>query len=160
MSIFWAWALLIVGLLIIMGLGVYIVVLLRELKRREALRRDEVRRAQENCLENLDVIARAMLVDQVDLVEGCLRCRVMIDIFEPELLADAKFRIFQYIADKAAHLHTHQAREALSPRERMQEDRERLQLTALNREQIRAGAQHVLALVKSRQERSHRIAAS
>ncbi|WP_106478269.1 DUF2489 domain-containing protein [Phytohalomonas tamaricis] len=149
MTMPWAWALLVSGFIIVVILGLYVRYLIAEIKRREAFRRNEVRRAHDNCAENLDVIARAMLADQVDLVEGCLRCRVMLDIMDPTLLRRDELQIFQHVSNQAAHLHTHQARNELTPRERMQEDRERMQLMALNREKIRDGARNVMQLIRT-----------
>lgn len=121
-----AWLLLGAAAIVVVGLGSYALTLWREVKRREAFRRDEIRRANDNCLESLGMIASAMLVEQVDLVEGSLRCKVLLEIIDPGLLDRPEFRVFGEVHQRTGHLHTHSARQALTPRERLQEDRQRL----------------------------------
>jgi len=139
-----AWLLLGGGLVIVIGLGGYALSLWREVGRRELFRREEVRRANDNCLESLDVIARAMLADQVDLVEGSLRCKVLLEIIDPVLLERSAFHVFVGVHRRTAHLHTHSARRALTPRQRMQEDRQRLAVAGELRQAIRDAARAVI----------------
>lgn len=126
MSEITAWLLLGAAVIVVVGLGSYALSLWREVKRREAFRRDEIRRANDNCLESLGMIASAMLVEQVDLIEGSLRCKVLLEIIDPGLLDRPEFRVFGEVHQRTGHLHTHSARQALTPRERLQEDRQRL----------------------------------
>ncbi|WP_431023290.1 DUF2489 domain-containing protein [Halomonas sp. H5] len=126
MSTSLALGLLALALLILAGLSGYAWSLWREVKRREAFRADELRRAHEQCLEGLDAVARAMLSEQVDITEGALRCKVMLEIIDPRLIEREDFRVFGEVHARTAHLHTHSARQALSPRERFKEDKERL----------------------------------
>lgn len=126
MSEITAWLLLGAAAIVVVGLGSYALTLWREVKRREAFRRDEIRRANDNCLESLGMIASAMLVEQVDLIEGSLRCKVLLEIIDPGLLDRPEFRVFGEVHQRTGHLHTHSARQALTPRERLQEDRQRL----------------------------------
>ncbi|MHC9037884.1 DUF2489 domain-containing protein, partial [Cobetia marina] len=62
--------LIVIALIIIAGLTAYALKLRREVRKREALRAEELTRARANCLESLEAIARAMQAGQVDLVEG------------------------------------------------------------------------------------------
>ncbi|GAB2799952.1 DUF2489 domain-containing protein [Halomonas shantousis] len=137
MTLTLAWGLLAVAVLIVVGLALYAFRLWKRVHHREALQRDEIRRANENCLESLDVIARAMLADQVDLIEGALRCKVLLEIIEPQLVERSRFHVFAEVHRRAGHLHTHSARQALSPRQRLEEDRERIALE----EELRAPLQ-------------------
>ncbi|MFC3285392.1 DUF2489 domain-containing protein [Litchfieldella rifensis] len=115
-----------IALVFLAGLGAYACSLWQEVRRREAFKRDEIRRANEKCLASLDAIARAMLQEQVDLTEGALRCKVLLEIIEPALMERPCFHVFGMMHARTAHLHTHSARKALSRRARMKEDRERL----------------------------------
>lgn len=121
-----AWLLLGSVVVIVGGLGIYALSLWREVKRRDLLRHEEVRRANDNCLESLDVIARAMLADQMDLTEGSLRCKVLLEIIDPQLLERPALHVFTEVHRRTAHLHTHSSRQALTPYQRLQEDRQRL----------------------------------
>lgn len=139
-----AWLLLGGAIIIVIGLGGYAWSLWREVGRRDLFRREEVRRANDNCLESLDVIARAMLADQVDLIEGSLRCKVLLEIIDPALLERSSFHIFVDVHQRTAHLHTHSARRALAPRERLREDRQRLVVAAELRQAMLDAAHAVI----------------
>ncbi|GHA85707.1 DUF2489 domain-containing protein [Modicisalibacter luteus] len=139
-----AWLLLGVGGIAVIALGSYATVLWREVKRREALKNDEIRRANDNCLQSLELIATAMLNEQVDPIEGSLRCKVLLEIIEPALVARSSFQVFAEVHQRTSHLHTHSARRELSPRERMREDRERLAVEDELRDSILEAAHAVL----------------
>lgn len=114
------------GLAIVAGLSAYAFILHRELRRRRRFREDEDRRARENCLENLEFVASALLQEQVDVTEGAWRCKVLLELLDPSLVERESFRVFGEVYARTRHLHTHEARKALSPKARFQEDRERL----------------------------------
>ncbi|SDK95677.1 Protein of unknown function [Modicisalibacter muralis] len=120
-----AWLMLGSAVVVVGGLGMYALLLWRKVKSRDSFRREEIRRANENCLESLEVIARAMLADQVDLTEGSLRCKVLLEIIDPKLLERPSLRIFAEVHQRTAHLHTHSSRRVLTPLQRLQEDRQR-----------------------------------
>lgn len=126
MTTFSALILLGLALAIVAGLGAYAFTLWREVRRREAFREEELRRAHENCLENLELVASALMQQQVDITEGAWRCKTLLEILDPGLIERPEFRVFGEVHSRTRHLHTHSAREALSPKERFREDRERL----------------------------------
>ncbi|SHE89587.1 Protein of unknown function [Modicisalibacter ilicicola DSM 19980] len=139
-----AWLLLALALAVVLGLAGYAWTLWREVRRRQAFREEEVRRANDNCLESLDMIARAMLAEQVDLTEGSLRCKVLLEIIDPALLERSIFQPFDQVHQRTAHLHTHSARQSLTPRERLEEDRQRLEVEDDLRDSILAAADGVI----------------
>lgn len=121
-----ALVLLAIGVAVIVGLGIYAYTLRKEVKRREAYRLDEERRAQQNSLENLDYVVSALVQEQVDVTEASWRCKVLLEIVDPSLTERPEFQAFAEVYQRTQHLKTHSARKQLSPRERMQEDKERL----------------------------------
>lgn len=133
------------GLAIIAGLAAYAVTLWREVHRRETFRKEEARRANANCLENLELVASALLQQQVDITEGSWRCKVLLEILDPRLMERDAFRAFGDVHARTRHLHTHEARKALSPKARFQEDRERLAVEEEFRERVLQAARAVLA---------------
>lgn len=139
-----ALVLLAIGVAVIIGLGVYALVLRREVKRREAYRREEDRRAHQNSLENLDYVISALVQDQVDITEASWRCKVLLEIIDPSLTERPEFQAFAQVYQRTQHLKTHSARKQLSPKERMQEDKERLQVEDEMRPAVLAAAQAVL----------------
>ncbi|WP_163557521.1 DUF2489 domain-containing protein [Halomonas sp. NO4] len=136
--------LLALALAIIAGLGAYAFTLWREVRRRQAFREDELRRAHENCLENLEMVASALVQEQVEVTEGAWRCKVLLEILDPGLIERPDFRVFGEVYARTSHLHTHSARHALSPRDRMREDRERLAVEDELRQPVLQAAQAVL----------------
>ena len=139
-----ALVLLALGAAMIAGMGVYAFTLWREVKRRQMLQQDELQRAHSNCLENLEIVASSLLQEQVDVTEGAWRCKVLLEILDPQLLERPAFRPFGELYARTQHLHTHSARKALAPRDRMREDRERLEVEAELRQPVLKAAAEVL----------------
>ena len=139
-----ALVLLALGAAMIAGMGVYAFTLWREVKRRQMLQQDELQRAHNNCLENLEIVASSLLQEQVDVTEGAWRCKVLLEILDPQLLERPAFRPFGELYARTQHLHTHSARKALAPRDRMREDRERLEVEAELRQPVLKAAAEVL----------------
>ncbi len=114
------------ALAIIAGLGAYAFTLWKEVQRRKAFREEEIQRAHRNCLDNLEMVASALVQEQVDITEGSWRCKVLLEILDETLTERPDFQAFNDVHRRTRHLHTHSARKALSPRDRFREDRERL----------------------------------
>ncbi|WP_110656158.1 DUF2489 domain-containing protein [Salinicola halimionae] len=115
----------ILAVLIIAGLSIYAWRLWGEVKRRRAFRVAEIDRANQNCIDSLDALSQAMVERQVDMVEGALRCKVLLDIIDNRLVDREVWRVLGEVQVEAEHLHTHQSRRELSPRERHREDLQR-----------------------------------
>ena len=144
-----ALVLLVLGTVIIIGLTIYALRLRKEVRRREAFHEDELRRAHENCLENLEIVASALVQEQVDITEGAWRCKLLLDIIDPQLIERPSFQPFGEVYRSTQHLHTHSARGELSPRDRMREDRERLAVETEWREPVLQAAQAALHFHKN-----------
>lgn len=143
MSLAVALVLLGVGLLVVTGLGAYAYTLRQEVKRREIFRQEEEARAKLNSLENLDYVVGALLQEQVDITEGSWRCKVLLEIIDPNLAEREDFQAFAAVYNRTRHLKTHSARTALTPRERMHEDKERLEVESEMRDAVLAAAKAV-----------------
>ena len=129
---------------VIAALGGYAFFLRKEVKRREEFRLDEERRAQQNSLENLANVVRALGQEQVDITEGSWRCKVLLEIVDPSLSERPEFQAFAEVYSRTRHLKTHSARKQLTPRERMQEDKERLAVEDEMRPAVLAAAAEVI----------------
>lgn len=136
--------LLIVAVAVIVGLCIYAWSLRKEVSRREAFRREEDKRAKQNSLDNLDYVAAALVQEQVDITEGAWRCKVLLEIIDPNLTERAEFQAFSEHYRRTKHLKTHSARQQLSPRERMLEDKERLAAEGEMRKEVLEAAKAVL----------------
>lgn len=145
MSLTSALLLLLLAVVVIAGLTVYAYRLRQEVKRRDAFRVAEDQQAQLNSLENLDWVTAALVQEQVDVTEGAWRCKVLLEIIDPSLTERTDFQAFSQLYEQTKHLKTHSARQQLTPRERMQEDRERLEAERQMRSEVLAAAQAVIA---------------
>ncbi|MBP5982014.1 MAG: DUF2489 domain-containing protein [Halomonas sp.] len=132
------------ALTVIAGLSIYALKLRKEVKRREAFRVDEDRRAQQNSLENLDYVTSALIQEQVDITEGAWRCKVLLEIVDPSLAERPDFQAFADVYNRTRHLKTHSARAKLTPRERMIEDKQRLEVENEMRPAVLAAAEAVI----------------
>ncbi|OWV29599.1 DUF2489 domain-containing protein [Halomonas campaniensis] len=139
-----ALVLLVVAIAVVFGLCLYAWSLRKEVSRREAYRRDEDARAQQNSLENLDYVASALVQEQVEITEGAWRCKVLLEIIDPSLTERTEFQAFAEHYSRTQHLKTHSARQQLTARERMQEDKERLMAENDMREPVLEAARAVL----------------
>ena len=136
--------LLALAIAVIAGLGAYAFSLRKEVKRRDDFRLDEERRAQQNSLENLDYVVSALVQEQVDITEGSWRCKVLLEIVDPSLTERPEFEAFAEVYNRTRHLKTHSARKQLTPRERMQEDKERIAVEEEMRPAVLAAASAVI----------------
>ncbi|TDO13922.1 MULTISPECIES: DUF2489 domain-containing protein [Halomonas] len=147
--------LLALALAIIAGLGTYAFSLCKEVKRRKAFREEERQRAHHNCLENLEIVAAALAQDQVDITEGSWRCKVLLEILDEKLTERPAFQAFDEVHRRTRHLHTHTARQALDPRDRAREDRERLTVEEEFREPVLKAAAAVVEFRRGWPENLH-----
>lgn len=150
-----ALVLLAVAIIVILGLCFYAWSLRKEVSRREAYRRDEDARAQQNSLENLDYVAGALVQEQVDITEGAWRCKVLLEIIDPSLTERAEFKAFAEHYARTQHLKTHSSRQKLTARERMQEDKERIMAENDMREAVLEAARAVLKWRAEGRKSSH-----
>jgi hypothetical protein len=132
------------ALAIIAALGAYAFTLWREVRRRRDAREEETRRAHANCLDNLEMVASALVQEQVDVTEGAWRCKVLLEILDPNLIERSEFMAFGEVHARTRHLHTHSARQALTPKQRFQEDKERLAVEDEMRAAVLAAAARAL----------------
>ncbi|MGO2242943.1 MAG: DUF2489 domain-containing protein [Halomonas sp.] len=133
-----------IAIAVVIGLCLYAWRLRKEVGRREAYRRDEDSRALQNSLDNLDYVTSALVQQQVDITEGAWRCKVLLEIIDPSLAERPEFQAFSEHFNRTRHLKTHSARQQLTARERMQEDKERLAAEDDMREAVVEAAKAVL----------------
>lgn len=118
----------IIAVAIIVVLGVYAQRLRKQVQAREQALQNVVDQARVKTLENVSIIAQALLDEQVDVMEASLRIRTLIDIIEPDWFELEPMKVFAEITLRGRHLATHQARKDLSKQERMKQDMERISL--------------------------------
>jgi len=141
------WAGILVGLVVIAGLCWFIRTKSRELKVYQAQRaQQEAQQAEKRSylVDSLKVIATTMLEDQVELSEGCIRIKVLIDHLDPSLHEQAPFKIFEQMYRDTEHMPTHQARKNTDKNFIHKLDQQRFALEKQHRESIRKAAKELL----------------
>lgn len=143
------WLLIGAGLLICLGLVWFILRQLRVLRNARQVRLErESRQIRQRLylVESVRVLARSMLEDQIELSEGCIRIKVLLDNLAPELHQDPRFQIFQTMYDAMAHMPTHEVRQQTDKRFVRKLDHQRYSLEREHRQAIRVAAETLLAL--------------
>lgn len=144
------WSVIIVGLVFIAGLCWFIFTKLRELKVLKAQQaQNEAEQAEKrNYLkDSIKVIATSMLEGQVDLSEGCIRIKVLIDHLDASLHEQASFKIFEQMYRDTKHMPTHQARKNTDKNFINKLDEQRFALEKQHRESIRQAAEELLEVL-------------
>ncbi|MDX1635404.1 MAG: DUF2489 domain-containing protein [Marinobacter sp.] len=137
------WALILIGLAVIILLAVFIIRQYRVVqagKKRAARNEAFAAERKENMVESIKVLAMAIEQDQVEYSEACLRIKGLLDHVAPDLLAQTPYRIFQEMHDHIQHMPTHRARQETDHRFVQKMDRERFALEEKHGDSIRRAA--------------------
>jgi hypothetical protein len=143
--------LIVTGLLLSAGLSYYCLALWRKLRsaRSPEFSRQEAYHSRQqhklSAIQSIKIIAQCMLDDQVDLTEGCIRIKVMLDHVAPEFHQDPYFKIFSEMYAATQHMPTHQARKTTDKKQILKLDMERLDIEDANREAILAASRQLLS---------------
>ena len=143
------WVMISIGLVVIIGLSVFIYTKLRELK---VLKAQQVKKEAEQAekrrylVDSIKVIATTMLEDQVELSEGCIRIKVLIDHLDASLHEQESFKIFEQMYRETEHMPTHQARKNTDKNFIHKLDQQRFALEKKHNERIRKAAKELLNL--------------
>ena len=135
------------GVLVILGLGWFIKRKLAELKTHQAVNLQqaaEKEKQQAYLINSLKVLATSILDDQVELSEGCIRVKVLIDHLDAKLHAEERFKIFEEMYLATEHMPTHQARKDTDEHFIKKLDQQRFGLEQKNRDTIRTAAKALL----------------
>ncbi|MFC3607441.1 DUF2489 domain-containing protein [Stutzerimonas tarimensis] len=111
-------ALVALALLVIGGLGFYAYRLWRQVWRRERQQTDAEASRRASLAEHLRVLASSLLDEQVPLIEGAIRIKVLIDNYDMTLGQDPRCQVFHQLYDATEHVPTHAGWKALDRDER------------------------------------------
>lgn len=112
--------LLVLGLLLIAGLAAYALLLWRRVWRVERQREAQRIGRQQALAEDLRILASSLLDEQLPLIEGAIRIKVLIDNYDTELTRDPRCEVFHTLYQATEHVPTHAAWKALDKPERRQ----------------------------------------
>ena len=111
-------SLLLAGLLLIAALAVYAWHLWRRVWAQQRAR-DEAREERQDRLGgDLNILASSLLDEQLPLIEGAIRIKVLLDNYDSALSNDSRCQVFHLIFDATADVPTHAAWKALDKTER------------------------------------------
>ena len=113
-----ALTLLIGGVLLIAALSAYAVHLWRRVWSRERQLADQQAQQHAALAADLRVLAGSLLAEQVPLIEGAIRIKVLLDNYDSNLGQDPRCKVFQLIFNATEQVPTHSAWKALDKVER------------------------------------------
>lgn len=113
-----ALTLLIAGVLLIAALSVYAVHVWRRVWSREQQLADQQAQQHAALAADLRVLAGSLLAEQVPLIEGAIRIKVLLDNYDSNIGQDPRCQVFQRIFDATEQVPTHSAWKALDKTER------------------------------------------
>ncbi len=111
-------SLLLLALALIAGLALYAWVLWRKVWRNQRARDAAEASRHQALADDLRVLASCLLDEQVPLIEGAIRIKVLVDNFDPQLTQDPHLQVFHQLYEATRHVPTHEAWKALDKLER------------------------------------------
>ncbi len=105
----------------------------------------KVAEKQQDAINSIKVLAQCMIDKQVELSEGCIRVKILLDHVAPKLHEDKSFSIFIKMYDALEHMPTHEARKQADKRLVFKLDQERFKLEEDNQQAILAASKALLA---------------
>lgn len=104
----------------------------------------EVAEKKADAVNSIKVIAQCMIDEQVELSEGCIRIKVLLDHVAPQLHEDDNFSVFMKMYDATEHMPTHEARKKTDKRIIFKLDQERFKLEEDNQEEILKASKDII----------------
>ena len=137
------WILIFMAAAIILSLSAtaaYYLLKLRKIKQHQnqqvSLNRQAWLDGQEALAADIRFIAKAMVQQQCEITEGCLRLKVLMDRLDETLQHHSDYQTIQRHYQKTAHMPHHQAYQALNRKQQFKLDQARFELESQHRQQV------------------------
>ncbi|WP_019340669.1 DUF2489 domain-containing protein [Stutzerimonas stutzeri] len=145
--------LLIAALLLVVVLAGYALHLWRKVWRREQQLADVQLQQHAALAADLRVLAGSLLDEQVPLIEGAIRIKVLLDNYDTTLGQDPRCQVFQVLFEETAQVPRHEAWKALDRSERRHHEARFSALELQHKAEARRSARWLLdeALPKNHQ---------
>lgn len=111
-------AVLFIGALLIAALAGYALFLWRRVWRNERQQAAQQARQRAELATDLRILASSLLDEQLPLIEGAIRIKVLLDNYDANLGQDPHCEVFQTLYEATAQVPTHAAWKALDKAER------------------------------------------
>lgn len=131
------------ALLIVAGLGWYALTLWRQVWQRQEQIRDNEQQRNQRLAEDIRFLASSLLTEQVSVIEGSIRIKVLLDNYSGALDSAHDREIFTLIYDATAHIPTHQAWKDLSASERKLHEKHMQKLEEEHGERVTSAARQL-----------------
>ncbi len=115
-----------------------------QLKQQQAEQKKAWREKKEELAKDIKFIAQAMVQEQCEITEGCLRIKVLMDHLDTDLQHKPEFKTIQHMFSLTSSMPTHQAYKALSPKERFKLDNQRYRYEDEHRDNVLAEAKQLM----------------
>lgn len=111
-----------IAALIVLPLAAYALVLWRRLWTLQQAQKSAAQQQQQRLGNDLRILASSLLDEQLPLIEGAIRIKVLLDHYALELSQNPHCQVFQLIFEATSQVPTHAAWQALDKRERRQHE--------------------------------------
>lgn len=108
----------VIAALLIAALGGYALYLWRRVWRNERLQAEARTQQQTALAEDLRILASCLLEEQVPLIEGAIRIKVLLDNYDVALGQHPRCQVFQQLFEATEQVPTHAAWKALDKEQR------------------------------------------
>ncbi|KAF0810571.1 hypothetical protein A167_00851 [Alcanivorax sp. S71-1-4] len=137
----------IAALLTVLALTLYAAVLWRRVWHRQQQRLAQTQARQGMLIDQLEVLARAVVQQQVNVTEGALRLATLLDLLVVSPAQPVDLAAIHRLADAASTLAIGERRQALPRPERRAQDRQREALEAEQGEAVTNAARRLLEVL-------------
>lgn len=137
----------IAALLIVLAMAAYAVLLWRRVWQRQRHTRTQTLARQAMLIDQLEVLARAVVQQQVNVTEGALRLSTLLDLLVVPPRQPVDLAAIHRLADDASVFETGARRQALSRAERRVQDQQRETLEAAQGAAVVSAAERLLEVL-------------
>lgn len=146
MNQFFVWLAIICGLCVIAVLSRYIYRHL-SIQQTTGEHASKIDQSMLNLRDSLDLMARSLLDEQVELSEGCIRLKILLDHYDANWHQDEVLGVFNEVYQQLAHMPTHQARKQTDKKFLLKLDQQRFAIESKYRQALRRAATELLARI-------------
>lgn len=139
----WIWTASLLALIIIAGLVFYAWRLWRQIAQQDASTNARRAATRADQIQSVRILADSLLRGDLNLTEGAIRIKVMLDYLLPEQLARAQYGPFYALYDATEHMPRRNQRDAYSRAELERFDTERQALENQHRAAVLEAARRV-----------------
>lgn len=139
------------GVLAIIALSAYIYRQLRFLKNKKQEAEDNLGKLQEQQAEkykyvtdSLKIISQAILEEQVDVIEGSIRIKALLDHYDATMTGDPEYSVFEKVFTETEHIPIKEAWKALDRKSKQKHQKLMDELTEQCSSEVKLAARSLL----------------